>query len=154
MPQPDSGWHIKIIPTHVISPKMFYAQLTQNAPKMQEVNLRMHAPEYAAFYKPMSAMPRIMQLVLSRFSDGLMYRAQVLELFDDRVMVFYVDFGNCDLVELANLSPWDDRFDFVPFQAYRFCLDNDELGKGSESERMVEQFKLLVLHKELMAHVQ
>lgn len=151
MPQPAIGCDIKIVTTHVISPKWFYAQLCTHAAKMREIELKMNAPEFVSAYKPLRQMPGIMELVLSRYTDGRMYRAQVIELVDDQVMVFYVDYGNMACVALDELAHWDDRFDFLPFQAYRMCLD--EMFKCIDEPRTAEQFKRLVLNKELTAHV-
>lgn len=58
-------------------------------------------------------------------ADGQWYRAEVLEYFhDDLVEVFYLDYGNKENVRLKDLRMWDDRFDYLPFQAVHCRLGN------------------------------
>lgn len=58
-------------------------------------------------------------------ADGQWYRAEVLEYFHDGLVeVFYVDYGNKENVRLADLRLWDDRFDYLPFQAVHCRLAN------------------------------
>lgn len=143
---------IQIITTHVVSPKMFYAQLVKFDSKLLEINLKINEPEFASKYQQLRQIPGVMELVLARYSDGNMYRAQVAEIIEDRVMVYYVDFGNSELVDLADLYNWDDRFDFLPFQAYPMSLDTTT-DKWLEETRTVERFKRLVLNKKITAHI-
>lgn len=151
MPLIAVGSHLKIITTHVIGARMFYAQLTKFDAKLLEINMKINEPEYASTYKQLRQLPGVAELVLARYSDGHMYRGQVTEIVEDRVIVFYVDFGNSDFVELSDLYSWDDRFDFLPFQAYPMRLDSDE--KWLDEPRTVERFRRLVLNKTITAHV-
>lgn len=58
-------------------------------------------------------------------SDGQWYRAEVLEYFHDGLIeVFYLDYGNRENVRLEDLRMWDDRFDYLPFQAVHCRLAN------------------------------
>lgn len=58
-------------------------------------------------------------------ADGQWYRAEVLEYFHDGLVeVFYLDYGNRENVQLSDLRLWDDRFDYLPFQAVHCRLGN------------------------------
>lgn len=62
--------------------------------------------------------PKIMDLVIAKFSvDSCWYRAKILNQFEDKFKVFFVDFGNIDTVSLENIRKWNSRFNFLPFQA-------------------------------------
>ncbi|KAJ6647444.1 Tudor and KH domain-containing protein [Pseudolycoriella hygida] len=64
------------------------------------------------------------ELVFAKFHDEW-YRAKILhKLSDVNFRVFYVDYGNCGLVNFNDLRQWDSEFDSYPFQALECKLDN------------------------------
>lgn len=94
------------------------------------------------------------ELVASRFSlDGQWYRAKVLDTDEDRVQVFYVDFGNREWVPETTIRQMEPEFLHLPFQAIEsFLLDVEPVGQQWSKEAR-QTFRELVDGKTLVAHV-
>lgn len=116
---------INITPTYVDRMDRFYAQI--NDPN--EVNIPLvwnddDIPSWKILRKP----PHIYELVLSRYVDGLWYRAQVLSHDDDYKMfkVFYLDYGNHEVVDLNKLASIERSIAQLPFKAVLCRIASDE----------------------------
>lgn len=80
------------------------------------------------------------EYVIARYAeDGQWYRAEVLDYFHDGlVVVLYLDYGNQERLGMADLRTWDDRFDYLPFQAVHCRLANVTRKRGGEGEEEEE----------------
>lgn len=101
--------------------------------------------------------------ILQRFSD-IQYRVGVKRkfFFFDKInlsfacphfhQVFYVDYGNCENVNINDMRQWDDAFDRYPFQALECSLDNITKLKDCD-EKAIAYFEQLVFQKPTLATV-
>lgn len=126
--EPKIGSMVKLIPTTIINVEEFFGQLDRKEyiEGLSQLQRFMNDPSYVRDFRKMDHTPYTRELVFAFFSsDGQWYRAEVLEYFHDGLIeVFYLDYGNRENVRLENLRMWDDRFDYLPFQAVHCRLGN------------------------------
>lgn len=110
------GSIINITPTYIGQLDTFYAQL--NDPHHNNNPLIWNDEDVPA-WKRLQKPPHIFELVLARYDDGLWYRAKILAHDDDYKMfkVFYVDYGNHQMIHLRSLAKCDPGMAHIPFQA-------------------------------------
>lgn len=89
--------------------------------------------------------------------DAAPAAAARFEALEACVRVFYVDYGNCALVQMDELREWSERWDWVPFQAYECALADVEVrgahGRKALDVQEVHELRELMLHKRLPATV-
>ncbi|XP_073844253.1 krimper [Musca autumnalis] len=117
------GAIINITPTHIGQICSFYVQINDvhhnNTPLIWN-------DEDIPVWKRMERPPQIYELVLARYDDGNWYRAKIISHDDDYQMfkVFYVDYGNLQVVHIRNLAKCDTGVAQRPFQAILCRLGN------------------------------
>lgn len=81
-------------------------------------------------------------MVLAPYHEGF-YRARVVNVDNDSVRVFYVDYGHFSNVSLKKLYQWEKTFEEIPFQAIRFQIagikPNYEVPKITRIKQLTEQ---------------
>nr|XP_060505685.1 tudor domain-containing protein 15 [Panthera onca] len=121
------GSEEEIYMSHIYSPRRFYCQLSRNnkdlemiETKITEIGNLKNCPKYD---------PSKMRLCISKYvEDGLFYRALTMptdSLTD--FLVYFVDFGNKQLVEESTLKAISDQFPellFTPMQAIKCFLSD------------------------------
>ncbi|XP_062539771.1 uncharacterized protein LOC134207835 isoform X3 [Armigeres subalbatus] len=126
--EPKVGAMVKLIPTTIISVEEFYGQqdLKECSEGLRRLQQQLNDPTYVREFREMDHKPYTRELVFAFYAaDGQWYRAEVLEYFHDGLVeVFYLDYGNRENVQLSDLRLWDDRFDYLPFQAVHCRLGN------------------------------
>ncbi|XP_055917425.1 uncharacterized protein LOC129949801 [Eupeodes corollae] len=117
MAYPKDGTVLRVIPTHIVDVCTFYAQM-----EFSERNdnplfwSSREIPDKTKLKRP----PFQFDMVLAQFTDGNWYRAQVMDSFEDNTFrVFYVDYGNEDIVPLSCLAEWNKNLSSYSFQAFR-----------------------------------
>lgn len=93
-----------------------------------------------------------LDLVFILHSNKKFYRAKVIEIREDKVMVFCVDFGFYTYVSPDDVYEWNDQYNTPSFMAYRCSLENaHEIDfKTSFSSN---QLKRMVLGRTMRAQV-
>lgn len=66
------------------------------------------------------------------------------------IQVFYVDYGNCGQVALRNVFLWEERWDHIPFQAYRCRMDGIKKIEDNDMQS-TKKFKSIIYNKRLNA---
>ncbi|XP_058117790.1 uncharacterized protein LOC131260136 [Anopheles coustani] len=154
MEVPAQDSYVTLLPTSVTDLDMFFCHIVPPEGYHLEFNQLaddLNNPQVVANYKPLNLLPTIGELVLAKY-ENLWYRAQVIELFDNSVTVFYVDYGNVETVSLDEIKACDERFKFLPFQAI-FCRLANACHVDSFHTPAIEQFTMFVLDKPLKAYV-
>lgn len=109
-----SGPEIKVNVVEILDCTHFFVHLAGDAEKLEELEKRMAAYGEAQQTKPDNTefKPKIGEICGAKFSaDGLWYRAKVDKRNPDgSVEVLFVDYGNTDLVQLADIRPTDAAF--------------------------------------------
>lgn len=91
--------------------------------------------------------------MFAKYIDKRWYRAEVVRFYDDRnVMVFYVDYGNSEMVRLEEVHEWDERFSYLPYQAVLCKLSNLQPAKSFHVPAVVELNRTL-LNKRVHAKI-
>jgi len=112
------GTPCEVIVSHVEGPAMFFVQLLQRASLLDEVmgTLAEHCCNVAAAtVTPLKGM-----MCGALFGDdGAWYRARVVSLVGDNVTLFYVDYGNTDVVCMTDIRPISEELCMLPAQAIK-----------------------------------
>uniref|UniRef100_A0A8C3ALW9 Tudor domain-containing protein 1 n=1 Tax=Cyclopterus lumpus TaxID=8103 RepID=A0A8C3ALW9_CYCLU len=112
------GDSFSVMITHLQSPSEIIIQKVENAGMIQELQLKLreHCCQVPA---PQNFRPAPGTVCCARFSeDKQWYRAKVLGYSsEERVCVGYIDFGNSEEVDLANLQPISTPLLALPMQA-------------------------------------
>lgn len=83
------------------------------------------------------------------------YRAKIVEILDDTTYkVFYVDFGDTDIINIEKIRKWETKFDYLPFQAIKCQIAGIEAKKENHLRTAgMEQLKRMILNRALEAKV-
>ncbi|XP_075168198.1 tudor domain-containing protein krimp-like [Haematobia irritans] len=140
------GAYLNITPTYIGELNWCYAQIND----IHHTNNPLIWPdEDVPVYKRLERPPHIYELVLSRYEDGFWYRAKILGHDDDYKMykVFYVDYGNHQIVHLRNLAKCDHGMVQIPFQAIvcRFAgIKDAEISDSKKGEGITKMCETLL----------
>jgi len=123
------GAPCEVLVSHVEGPGMFFVQLLQRASLLDEVmgQLAEHCDNDAVTtITPFKGM-----ICGALFGgDGAWYRARVVSFAGDDVTLFYVDYGNTDIVCLTDIRPISDELCMLPAQAIKCAtmatIDDDK----------------------------
>ncbi|XP_059516659.1 tudor domain-containing protein 15 [Myotis daubentonii] len=152
------GSEEEIYISHIYSPKKFYCQFSRNnkdlkmiETKITEINNLKNYPEY-------SSKKRL--CICKYVEDGLSYRALAMPKSDSLsdFLVYFVDFGNKQLVEESMLRVISDQFPellFTPMQAVK-CFLSDlrdvdipvEINRWFEDSFLGRPLRAVILSKE------
>ncbi|XP_055613810.1 uncharacterized protein LOC129760226 isoform X1 [Uranotaenia lowii] len=123
---------VELIWCHVVPPDFISNDLI-------EMELMMNAPEVSSKLKTLDKCPEIGALVFATFGDKRYYRAEVTEVLGrDRIWLFYVDYGNVELVRLQDIREWDPRFGYLPHQAVPCRVANVERIRPHHTQAVAE----------------
>ncbi|XP_058882028.1 tudor domain-containing protein 1-like isoform X2 [Acipenser ruthenus] len=140
--------------THVTSPDDFILQQLQNASVIQKLQtgLREHCLQTAA---SVDFRPARGTICCSQFTeDNQWYRATVLSYTSkDKVYVGYIDFGNCEELNVDRIRPVTEKFLQLPMQAIPCALAGVKPILGIWTPEAILIMKKLVSSKFLKAKV-
>lgn len=163
MKTPAIGQTIDITPSYILSLNVFYAHIFESDKNerrkymdLQRFQNQINSPEEIQKYRKFNAdlFPAIGELVLAKYSDGMYYRGKVTDIANSQfVKVFFLDYGNDDMIEVNNLFIWDKAFEAIPFQAHRFVIANIEPMPSISSTKGAEALTKAVAGKRIFAEV-
>lgn len=147
------GTIVNIIPTYIGDLERFYAQINDSHQHTSPLVWN-DVPNSKMLKKP----PNIFELVLSRYDDGLWYRAKIVSHDNDYKMfqVLYVDYGNHQIVNLSNLAKMDYSMAQLPFQAVlcRFAGAKENTAmEPAERQKGIEILCDILLNKSVYVEV-
>uniref|UniRef100_A0A182JJB2 Tudor domain-containing protein n=1 Tax=Anopheles atroparvus TaxID=41427 RepID=A0A182JJB2_ANOAO len=151
---PAANTFVTLIPTMVIDMDLFYAHLVPPDGLNKDFNqlsADLNNPEIVAHYKELKLLPAVGELVLAKYENAW-YRAQVCELSDQFLSVFYVDYGNQESLPINDVRMCPDRFKYMPQQAICCRVANATTAKAFHAEA-IEQFSAALIDKQLKALV-
>jgi tudor domain-containing protein 1/4/6/7 len=110
--------HLECCASTWTSPDDFHIQLMSDVSQLQEL---MDAVQQAATTAPIMLAPKIGLLCLALFiedSEALWYRGRIMDVYDDgRVSIYYVDFGNTELIDKEHIRTITASLLNLPAQA-------------------------------------
>ena len=59
------------------------------------------------------------QLVAAMYTDNLWYRARIIGCYQEEFLVFFLDYGSKNYVNIARIRHLDLQFTKLPLQAFR-----------------------------------
>ncbi|XP_055523579.1 uncharacterized protein LOC129717590 isoform X1 [Wyeomyia smithii] len=121
---------------------------------LMELELKLNSPEYTMHYRKLKQPPEFCQRVFAKYTDRRWYRAEVATYFDPQnVLVFYVDYGNAELVRMDHIREWDENFSYLPYQAVFCRLANVCRVRPHHKQAVVEMNRTL-LNQRVLAKIE
>lgn len=129
-------------------PELFAVQLVSDAKKLQEMMDDINRRPHSSLAEP----PMIGTVCLGRMSgDRIICRAIVMNLSGSQCKLFFVDFGDTEMVSYYDIFDIPEEFVKPNVFAMRFCLSG--VKKLQKSPHLIEAFKQLVNGKVLTLRV-
>ncbi|XP_064486512.1 maternal protein tudor-like isoform X2 [Ornithodoros turicata] len=136
--QPEVPLHAKaaVDVSHINGPLDFYVNLADHKEKMEEVATILEEPQS----RGEQFDPAVNSPCTAVYTDGLTYRATVLDKSETEVRVLFVDYGNVESVGLGDVFCLPARLTTIPALAVHCRLDADASSLSTEeaSERFRE----------------
>uniref|UniRef100_A0A182JRJ1 C3H1-type domain-containing protein n=1 Tax=Anopheles christyi TaxID=43041 RepID=A0A182JRJ1_9DIPT len=146
MEVPQTNTYIMLLPTCVVDVDQFYAHIIGNESNdkaYERLMADMNDPEAIANFKQFHLLPSLGELVIALY-DGVWYRATVCDIFENKVNVFYFDYGNTAAVGLNQMRRWEERFKNLPYQAACCRIANIQRIKPCHLEAIDQLYKSIL----------
>lgn len=85
--------------------------------------------------------------------DNNWYRGRVVEGGNDLFGIYFLDYGNAQLVHLRDICKFIPRFVHFPAQAIEMSLNGIDASEENETEKARETFASLVENRDLVARI-
>ncbi|XP_070558426.1 uncharacterized protein [Ptychodera flava] len=129
----SSDGKLRVVMSHIVSPGEFYVHLVSVQAKRFDYFLEELNDVYSGFQTRDSYVPKVGEVCCIHYGeDEKWYRAEVKDVMknqtekggaiDTMVTVFYVDFGNTEVVAACDIMPLDLNFIDFPAQAVKCHL--------------------------------
>ncbi|XP_017575675.2 tudor domain-containing 6 isoform X2 [Pygocentrus nattereri] len=145
--------HVAVV-KHVDSPAKFWIQTQKYAGEfdqlmegLEKLYSDLASPE-GLIRKPVPG-----QFCVAKCQDGVFYRAAVCRVSDERADIFFLDYGNTELVDCYNLRELPPRFQKLPALAVKCALYGIQPNGESWDQKSTLFFSKAVLDKVLDVHV-
>ena len=143
-PMPLDGITVQGAVMAIESLQVFHVQIL-NEELQNQHNLMMRELQEFCGAAVRPYQPSVGEIVAALFTEAgetLWYRARVLQLLEGgkQLQVFFVDYGNTDIVAQSDICHLDDRFLRLPQGSVMCKLAGTT---GSEEATMIEEFKLV-----------
>lgn len=113
----------KIMVTDVRLDLTFYAQHVDEGPKLDELMQKFRKEFTSSPPLPGSYTPKKGDLCAALFpEDGLWYRAKIEKVLGNHACVTYIDFGNKETIDPANLASLPSTYHSLPPCAHEYAL--------------------------------
>ncbi|XP_039548347.1 tudor domain-containing 6 isoform X1 [Pimephales promelas] len=146
--------HLAVV-QHVDSPGKFWVQTQNYADEFDQLmndlgNLYINPTSAEGLIRK----PVVGLLCAAKAQDGVFYRAAVSKVIDKKAEVYFLDYGNTELVDCFNLRQLPLRFQQLPAVAVKCSLHGIKSRLKHWDERATLFFSKLVEDKKLELHVQ
>lgn len=141
----ESGENLVVTVTYISSPVNFYGVI-ENAESEMNDAFFWNDMQISHLQKILSEPLQLNDIVLARYSkDDHWYRAKIIDVLDANLYkVFYIDFGNIEVVSLTSIATCNPQQKKPPSQAVRFriagvklvytgCNENKRLQQATET---------------------
>lgn len=145
--------------THIYSPTKFYCQLNRNLNDINKLFQKTAEISQTTSYVCQRNVPTGRLCLAKYFEDGFFYRALIYPMdSSDYLPVYFVDFGNKQLVAKVDLIPIPDHASeilFTPMQAIKCYLSGlkdteipAEINTWFEMNYLGKELKVVIISKE------
>ena len=150
-PRVPSNDMFKCVVVHIDSLTRFFVQVIEKDNVHNLMELMENVGTCAIQAPPIATPIYIGQLCLAQFS-GDYYRGRILEISGDFSRIYFVDFGNTDVVRCSDLKAIPAHLLSLPAQALKCALVSVPCNTVSDSE-IIKKFTALVGNVEMKCHV-
>lgn len=143
--------HVAVV-HHVSSPSEFWIQTQNYANELNKLMDNIYKL-YDDSGKDVVRNPTVGLYCAAKAEDGDFYRAVVSEVGETEIKVFFVDYGNTEVVDRINIRTLPDEFKKLPRLALKCALAGVRPKDGRWNESATEFFIKAVTDKVLNLHV-
>ncbi|XP_039636928.1 tudor domain-containing 6 [Perca fluviatilis] len=147
-----SSSHVAVVP-HVSDPSQFWIQTQNYANELDQLMDSMYHLYKDSFTTNLVRNPTVGLYCAAKAADGEFYRATVVEVGETKVKVFFVDYGNTEVVDRSDVKTLFDEFKKLPSLALKCTLAGVRPKDGRWNQSACEFFIKAVTDKELTVHV-
>ncbi|XP_040920947.1 tudor domain-containing 6 [Toxotes jaculatrix] len=144
--------HVVVV-QHVSSPSEFWIQTQNCANELDELMDSIYHLYKDSENKDVEENPTVGLYCAVKAEDGDFYRATVTEVSETQITVFFVDYGNTEVVDKTNIRTLPDEFKKLPRVALKCTLAGVRPKDGRWSQSSTEFFIRAVKDKVLNGHV-
>uniref|UniRef100_UPI0037E825A9 tudor domain-containing 6 n=1 Tax=Semicossyphus pulcher TaxID=241346 RepID=UPI0037E825A9 len=144
--------HVAVV-QHVSDPSKFWIQTQNYANELDELMDRIYHLYKDPVNKDVVRNPTVGLYCASKAEDGDFYRATVAEVGETKIKVFFVDYGNTEVVDRSNLRTLPDEFKKLPCLALKCTLAGIRPKDEKWSQSACEFFIKAIKDKMLNVHV-
>ncbi|CAI9726720.1 Hypothetical predicted protein [Octopus vulgaris] len=137
--------------SYVYTPECFYVQFLDDDDVIESLADELNS-EYSKQYwleKSLTLVEVGMFCCAKYYLDDQWYRAVIVDYTTDDAAVRFVDYGNQERVSLQGIKPLAEKFQSIPFLAYKFSLANVMPIEEEWSRNACDIFEDLVFNKTL-----
>ncbi|KAM7368217.1 hypothetical protein PAMP_014458 [Pampus punctatissimus] len=138
---------------HASDPSEFWIQTQNYAKELDELMNSIYHLYKNSTNKDVVRNPTVGLYCAAKAEDGDFYRATVSEVGETQIKVFFVDYGNTEVVDRSNIRTLPEEFRKVPWLALRCTLAGVRPKDGRWSQGANEFFIKAVTDKVLNVHV-
>ncbi|XP_028460374.1 tudor domain-containing 6 isoform X2 [Perca flavescens] len=147
-----SSSHVAVVP-HVSDPSQFWIQTQNYANELDQLMESMYHLYKDSVTTNLVRNPTVGLYCAAKAADGEFYRATVVEVGETKVKMFFVDYGNTEVVDRNDVKTLFDEFKKLPCLALKCTLAGVRPKDGRWSQSACEFFIKAVTDKELTVHV-
>lgn len=147
-----SSSHVAAV-QHVSDPSEFWIQTENYANKLDELMDSIYHLYKDSENKHLVKNPTVGLYCAANSEDGNFYRATVAEVCKTQIKVFFVDYGNTEVVDKNNIKALPDEFKKLPCLALKCSLAGIRPKDGRWSQSACDFFIKAVTDKTLNVHV-
>lgn len=144
--------HVAVV-QHVSDPSEFWIQTQNYANELDELMDSIYHLYKDSVNKDVDKNPTVGLYCAAKAEDGDFYRATVAEVGETQIKVFFVDYGNTEMVDKSNIRTLPDEFKKLPCLSLRCSLAGVRPKDGRWSQEACKLFIKAVTDKELTVHV-
>ncbi|XP_049913881.1 tudor domain-containing 6 isoform X2 [Epinephelus moara] len=144
--------HVAVVP-HVSDPSEFWIQTQNYANELDELMDSIYHLYSDSVNKDVVRNPTVGLYCAAKAEDSEFYRATVAELGEQQVKVFFVDYGNTEVVDRGNIRTLPDELKKLPCLSLKCSLAGVRPKDGRWSPDACDFFIKAVTDKELTVHV-
>uniref|UniRef100_A0A665W1W7 Tudor domain containing 6 n=1 Tax=Echeneis naucrates TaxID=173247 RepID=A0A665W1W7_ECHNA len=144
--------HVAVV-QHVSNPSEFWIQTQNYANELDELMDSIYHLYRDSKNQDVVSTPNVGLYCAAKARDGDFYRATVSEVSGTQIKVFFVDYGNTEVVDRINIRTLPDNFKKLPRLALKCSLAGVRAKDGRWSQSACDFFVKAVTDKELNVHV-
>ncbi|XP_070705965.1 tudor domain-containing 6 [Pempheris klunzingeri] len=144
--------HVAVV-QHVSDPSEFWVQMQNHTKELDELMDSIYHLYKDSVNKDVVRNPTVGLYCAAKAEDGDFYRATVAEVGERQIKVFFIDYGNTEVVDGDNVRVLPDKFKKLPHLALKCTLAGVRPKEGRWSRTACEFFIKAVKDKVLRVHV-